>query len=130
MSRALRSAALIAGSVALISTGIGAAIGAKGVLLGVTGATFAKVGAIAGVVSGVASAGSQILQPKIPPRGSPATILIELQEHCHDAAKWIADTGRGLSLVRNWPLHVGGKAAGGPQQQVFRERQLALGHYP
>lgn len=97
MSRALRSFAIIAGSVALISTGIGAAVGAKGVFLGVTGATFTKVGAIAGLAGGVASAGAQMLQPKTPSKAALAPIVsIE-----HDTGKRTLDRGRGLYLERH-----------------------------
>lgn len=95
MSRTLRTVATIAGSIALISTGIGAAVGAKGVFLGVSGATFAKVGAIAGVASTAASVGAQMLQPKTLSRAAMAPIVsIE-----HDTGKRTIERGIGLSLV-------------------------------
>lgn len=58
MSKALRTAALVVGAVALVATGIGAlaapavgAIGTAGTFAGISAATFTAVGAVAGAVS-------------------------------------------------------------------------------
>ena len=70
MAKALKTAAIIVGAVALIATGVGAAasagligagLGASATVLGVSAATLTAVGAVAGAVSAVLSFGAQAL---------------------------------------------------------------------
>lgn len=77
MAKVLRTIAIVAGAVALVATGIGAAVGA-GTFLGVAGSTFATVGTIAGVVAGVAGIGANLLTKPPPARGSVTEAIIEV----------------------------------------------------
>lgn len=78
MAKALRTIAVVAGAVALVATGIGAAVGA-GTFLGVAGSTFATVGQIAGVVAGVAGIGANLLTKPPPARGSVTEAIVEAE---------------------------------------------------
>jgi hypothetical protein len=77
MSKTLRTVATIAGAVALIATGIGAAgglgLGAK------TLATISTIGKIASVTATVASVGAQLTAPKPIAKGSPAQVVIDIE---------------------------------------------------
>lgn len=73
MSKPLKVIGMVAGGIALIATGVGAA-GGLGIL---AASTATQVGAIAGVVSGIATMGSQALAKPPPVRGSVSQILID-----------------------------------------------------
>lgn len=85
MSKTLRTVAVIAGAVALVATGVGAAAGA-GLLTASTAAgaasaaaivsTAATVGAIASVAATLASVAAQVTAKKPPARGSVNQVLI------------------------------------------------------
>lgn len=82
MSKTLRTVALIAGSVALIATGVGAAVGAKGLVVAgttITASTLATVGTVAGLVSTAATIGAQITAPKPTARGSTTRVIIDAE---------------------------------------------------
>jgi hypothetical protein len=82
VSKALRTVAIIAGSVALIATGVGAAAGAKGLTIAgasISAKTIATVGTVASLTAGVATLGSQLTAPKPIARGSPADVIIEVE---------------------------------------------------
>ncbi len=77
MAKALRTIAIVAGAVALVATGIGAAVG-TGALLGVAGSTFTAIGTWAGVVAGIAGIGANLLTKPPPARGSVTETIIEV----------------------------------------------------
>ncbi len=82
MSKTLRTVALIAGSVALIATGVGAAVGAKGLVVAgttITASTLATVGTVAGLVSTAATIGAQVTAPKPTARGSTTRVIIDAE---------------------------------------------------
>lgn len=94
MSRALRTVALIAGSVALIATGVGAVAGgtiisktaaaaavgtAKAATAGTLGALTGTIATVAGLTAGVAAIGAQLTAPKPVARGSPAQVVIDVE---------------------------------------------------
>jgi len=82
MSKALRTVAVIAGSVALIATGVGAAAGAKGLTIAgasISAKTLATVATVATITSGVAGTAAQLTAPKPTPRGSPAQVVIDIE---------------------------------------------------
>lgn len=85
MSKTLRTVAVVAGAVALVATGVGAAAGAG--LLGSTAAggaaagiaaTAGSVAAYASVIAGVASIGAQLTAKKPPARGSVTDTIIQV----------------------------------------------------
>lgn len=77
MSRALRTIAIVAGAVALIATGIGAAAGI-GLITLTTGTleTVATIGAVASAVSVAASLGAAALQKRPALKGSVSQVMI------------------------------------------------------
>lgn len=77
MAKVLRTIAIVAGAVALVATGIGAAVG-PGTFLGVAGSTFSTIGTIAGVVAGAAGIGARLLTKPPPARGSVTETIIEI----------------------------------------------------
>lgn len=82
MSKTLRTVTLIAGSVALIATGVGAAVGAKGLVIAgttISASTLATVGTVAGLVSTTATIGAQITAPKPTARGSTTRVIIDAE---------------------------------------------------
>ncbi|CAN5319242.1 hypothetical protein BH11PSE5_BH11PSE5_20870 [soil metagenome] len=87
MSKTLRTVAIIAGAVALVATGVGAAAGAgligtagatagAATVAGISASTLATVGAIASVASTLASVAAQVTAKKPPARGSVNQVLI------------------------------------------------------
>jgi hypothetical protein len=88
MSKTLRTVATIAGAVALIATGVGAAAGA-GLLTASTAAgaasaaaisaTAATVATVATLTAAVASTAAQLTAPKPIARGSPAQVVIDIE---------------------------------------------------
>lgn len=76
MAKALRTIGIIAGSIALIATGVGAA-GIAGVAGVASAATISTVAQIAAVVSAVATIGAQALTKPPPVRGSVTQVRIE-----------------------------------------------------
>ena len=87
MAKALKTIAIVAGAVALVATGIGAAAGAgligttaagaaSATVLGVSAGTFTAIGAIAGVASAVASLGAQMMAKPPPARGAVNQVMI------------------------------------------------------
>lgn len=79
MSKTLRTVATIAGSVALIATGVGAFAGAAGLAGVASAATIAKIGSIASLVSTAASIGAQVTAKKPPARGSITQVIVEAE---------------------------------------------------
>jgi hypothetical protein len=79
MSKTLRTVATIAGSVALIATGVGAFAGAAGIAGVASAATIAKIGSIASLVSTAASIGAQVTAKKPPARGSITQVIVETE---------------------------------------------------
>ena len=85
--KALRTAAFVVGAVALVATGVGAAVGAviiggvaagatSATFLGVTAATFSAIGTLAGVAAGAISLASIAAQPKGTVGGNPTKFTI------------------------------------------------------
>ncbi|CAH0355318.1 hypothetical protein SPH9361_03395 [Sphingobium sp. CECT 9361] len=87
MSKTLRTVAVIAGAVALVATGVGAAAGAgligtagatagAATVAGISASTLATIGTIASVAATVASIGAQLTAKKPPARGAVNQVLI------------------------------------------------------
>jgi len=79
MSKTLRTVAVIAGSIALIATGVGAVAGSAGIAGVASAGTISTIATAASITAGVASAASQILAPKPIARGSPAQVVIDIE---------------------------------------------------
>jgi len=89
MSKALRTVAVVAGAVALVATGVGAAAGAglfgaaatgsAGVVAGVSVSTIATVASVASAVGMAASIGAQLTAKKPPARGTVNEVIISAE---------------------------------------------------
>lgn len=82
MSKTLRTVALIAGSIALIATGVGAVAGAKGLAIAgatISAKTLATVGTIASLTATAATVGAQVTAKRPSARGSITQLIIEAE---------------------------------------------------
>lgn len=114
MAKALKTAALVVGAVALVATGVGAAAGAgligtaaaagaaasTATFLGVTAGTFMAVGALAGVASSLLTLAAGLTAPKGSLGGSPTTFTIDKESGVPYAMGRTASAGR--VVHRQW----------------------------